>query len=111
MTDFSFTELLPLGPDTTTYRKLDVEGVSTIEAAGRTFLTVEPQVLTTLASEAMHDIAHFLRTEVTTDPNGIKTTTTIVASPPVPDTHENRARYGGPNSGGKLKAEEPPVGK
>ena len=51
------------------------------------------------------------RTEVTTDPNGIKTTTTIVASPPVPDTHENRARYGGPDSGGKLKAEERPVGK
>jgi fumarate hydratase class I len=62
VTDFSFTELLPLGPDTTTYRQLDLEGVGTIEAAGRTFLTVEPQVLTALASEAMHDIAHYLRT-------------------------------------------------
>ena len=51
MTDFAFTELLPLGPDATTYRKLDIEGVSTVEAAGHTFLTVEPQVLTALAGQ------------------------------------------------------------
>jgi fumarate hydratase class I len=61
MTDFTHTELLPLGPDATTYRKLEVEGVSSVEAAGHTFLQVEPQVLTTLAAEAMHDIAHYLR--------------------------------------------------
>ena len=28
---------------------------------GRTFLTVEPEVLRALTDEAMHDIAHFLR--------------------------------------------------
>jgi fumarate hydratase class I len=61
VTDFDFTELLPLGPDATTYRKLDVGGVSTIEAAGRTFLHVEAATLTALAAEAMHDIAHYLR--------------------------------------------------
>ena len=61
MTDFSYTELLPLGPDATTYRKLDVDGVSTIEAAGHTFLQVAPEALTALAAEAMHDIAHYLR--------------------------------------------------
>ena len=61
MSDFTFTELLPLGPDATTYRKLDIDGVSTLEAAGRTFLQVEPRVLTELAGAAMHDIAHFLR--------------------------------------------------
>ena len=61
MSDFSHTELLPLGPDANTYRKLDVEGVSTLEAAGHTFLQVEPQVLTALDAEAMHDIAHYLR--------------------------------------------------
>jgi len=61
MTEFAFTELLPTGPDPTAYRKLEIEGVGTIEAAGRTFLTVEPGVLTALAGEAMHDIAHFLR--------------------------------------------------
>jgi fumarate hydratase class I len=61
MTDFTFTELLPLGPDATTYRKLDLDGVGTLEAGGHTFLTVEPGVLTALAAEAMFDIAHFLR--------------------------------------------------
>ena len=61
MTDFTHTELLPLGPDATTYRRLEVDGVSTIDAAGHAFLQIEPQVLTTLAAEAMHDIAHYLR--------------------------------------------------
>jgi fumarate hydratase class I len=61
VTDFSFTELLPLGPDATTYRKLDLDGVSTFEAQGHTFLSVEPRVLTELTAIAMHDIAHFLR--------------------------------------------------
>jgi hypothetical protein len=52
------------------------------------------------------------RTEQTTDPTtGVKTTTTVIASPPVPDTKENRARYGGPDSKGKLTKEEPPVGR
>ncbi|MEO6988526.1 MAG: fumarate hydratase [Aquihabitans sp.] len=61
MADFMHTELLPLGPDATTYRRLDIDGVSTVEAAGHTFLKVEPRVLTELAEVAMHDIAHFLR--------------------------------------------------
>ena len=61
MPDFTYTPLLPTGPDATSYRKLTDEGVGTLEAAGRTFLTVEPQVLTDLAAEAMHDIAHYLR--------------------------------------------------
>ena len=46
MTDLAFTELLPLGPDDTPYRLLTTDGVSTVEAAGRTFLQVEPEVLT-----------------------------------------------------------------
>ncbi len=62
MSDFDFTELLPLAADATTYRRLDIDGVSTLEAGGHRFLTVEPGVLTALASEAMHDIAHYLRT-------------------------------------------------
>ena len=61
MTEFAFTELLPTGPDPTSYRRLDHLEVGTVEAAGRTFVTVEPEVLTALAAEAMHDIAHFLR--------------------------------------------------
>ncbi len=61
MSHFDFTELLPLGPDATTYRKLTSDHVSTFEAAGRTFLKVEPEALTLLARTAMADIAHLLR--------------------------------------------------
>ena len=59
--EFTHTDLLPLGPDATTYRALDIGGVGTVEAAGHTFLTVEPETLTGLAAQAMHDIAHYLR--------------------------------------------------
>ena len=61
MPDFQFTELLPLGEDTTTYRKLTSEGVSTFEAAGQSFLKVEPEALRLLTATAMHDVAHYLR--------------------------------------------------
>jgi fumarate hydratase class I len=61
MTDLVFTELLPLGPDDTPYRLVTTEGISTVEAAGRTFLQVEPEALTLLTREAFRDIAHLLR--------------------------------------------------
>ncbi len=61
MPDFDFTELLPLGPDTTEYRKISDEGVSTFDAAGETFLKVEPDAISALTAEAMFDIAHYLR--------------------------------------------------
>jgi len=61
MSDAPYTELLPLGPDDTPYRLLTTEGVSTVEAAGRTFLQVEPEALTLLARTAFRDIAHWLR--------------------------------------------------
>lgn len=61
MTDFAFQELLPLGEDETTYRKLTGDFVSTFEAGGRTFLKVEPEALTMLSRTAMTDIAHLLR--------------------------------------------------
>ena len=62
MTDFTFTDLLPLGKDTTTeYRKLDIDGVASFDADGRTFLTVSPETITALTAEAMRDIAHLLR--------------------------------------------------
>ncbi|AXK37373.1 fumarate hydratase [Streptomyces armeniacus] len=53
--------MLPLGPDSTPYRLVTAEGVRTFEADGRTFLSVEPEALRTLAAEAMHDISHYLR--------------------------------------------------
>src|SRR5262249_46485569 len=54
--------LLPIGPDTTTYRRLTGDGVDVIDGpGGRRFLTVDPALLTLLTDTAMHDIAHFLR--------------------------------------------------
>ena len=60
-TDTPFSDLLPLGPDDTPYRLLTTDGVSTVEAAGRTFLQVDPEALTLLTSTAFRDIAHWLR--------------------------------------------------
>ena len=61
MADFVYSDLLPIGADTTTYRQLTTDGVSTLEVAGRRFLQVEPEALRLLTYEAMHDIAHYLR--------------------------------------------------
>ncbi|GAA1803218.1 fumarate hydratase [Planosporangium flavigriseum] len=62
MPEFAYAPLLPLGPDTTEYRLVTTEGVALVDGpGGRRFLTVEPEVLTRLTDEAMHDIAHFLR--------------------------------------------------
>ncbi|WP_116999762.1 fumarate hydratase [Desertimonas flava] len=58
-----FTELLPLGPDTTQYRLVTTEGVEQVETELGTFLKVDPAAITRLTAEAMHDIAHFLRTD------------------------------------------------
>ncbi|HEU0170468.1 MAG TPA: fumarate hydratase, partial [Acidimicrobiales bacterium] len=61
MTEFAYTELLPLGPDETTYRLVSSDGIGSFMAGGHRFLTVEPQVLTRLTALAMHEIAHYLR--------------------------------------------------
>jgi fumarate hydratase class I len=61
MPEFAYADLLPTGADDTPYRLLTADGVSTIEAAGRTFLQVEPEALRLLARTAMRDIAHLLR--------------------------------------------------
>ncbi|MEV0662534.1 fumarate hydratase [Actinomadura luteofluorescens] len=61
MPEFSYTDLLPLGPDETDYRLLTSDGVSTFEANGRTFLQVEPEALRLLTETAMRDVAHLLR--------------------------------------------------
>jgi fumarate hydratase class I len=59
--DADYQEVLPLGADVTPYRRLTTDHVRTFEAAGRTFLEVEPAALTLLAEAAMRDIAHLLR--------------------------------------------------
>jgi fumarate hydratase class I len=61
VTEFAYTELLPLGPDETTYRLVSSDGIGSFTAGGHRFLTVEPDVLTRLTALAMHEIAHYLR--------------------------------------------------
>jgi fumarate hydratase class I len=61
MSEFAFTELLSLGPDTTEYRLLTTDGVSTIDTAAGTFVHIQPEALTLITETAMRDIAHNLR--------------------------------------------------
>ena len=61
MADFDFTELFPLGPDTTKYRLITTDGVSTFDTPEGTFLKVDPSAIALLTSTAMRDIAHLLR--------------------------------------------------
>ena len=61
MPEFSYADLLPLGEDATSYRRLSGDGVTARSSFGRSFLEIEPRVLTGLTAAAMHDIAHLLR--------------------------------------------------
>ncbi len=61
MPEFNYEDLLPIGPDTTEYRLISTEGVSTFQAEGMEFLTVTPEAIALLTSEAIHDISHYLR--------------------------------------------------
>ncbi|CAN2175715.1 TtdA Tartrate dehydratase alpha subunit/Fumarate hydratase class I, N-terminal domain [Candidatus Nanopelagicaceae bacterium] len=63
MPDFSYSDLLPLGADTTKYRLVSKEGVSVVKLGDKEFLQVEPSALTLLTETAIHDISHYLRTE------------------------------------------------
>lgn len=63
MPNFSYSDLLPLGEDTTKYRLVSREGVSVVQLGDKEFLQVEPSALEKLTSEAIHDINHYLRAE------------------------------------------------
>ncbi len=63
MQEFVFSEIFPLGPDTTEYRLLSNDGVSEVETPLGTFLKVTPEAITLLTQTAMRDIAHLLRTD------------------------------------------------
>ena len=58
---FSYSDLLPLGEDSTKYRLLTKEGVSVKKHGDLEFLHVEPSALTALTEVAIHDISHYLR--------------------------------------------------
>ena len=61
MTDFVYTDMLPLAPDSTPYRLITTEGISTTTLGDREFLTIEPEAITALTFAAMRDISHLLR--------------------------------------------------
>ena len=61
MTEFKYTDLLPLGADRTQYRLISTEGISTVEVAGREFLQVSPAAIELLSFEAIKDSQHLLR--------------------------------------------------
>ncbi|CAB5241136.1 unannotated protein [freshwater metagenome] len=63
MPEFTYSDLLPIGADTTKYRNLGTEGVEVINLGGRDFLTIAPVALEKLSSTAIHDISHYLRAE------------------------------------------------
>ena len=58
---FSYSDLLPLGEDSTKYRLLTKDGVSVKKHGDLEFLHVEPSALSHLSEVAIHDISHYLR--------------------------------------------------
>jgi fumarate hydratase class I len=59
--EFVFTDLLPLGEDSTPYRLLTTDGVESVELGGRRFLSVSYDALRVLSATAIKDISHLLR--------------------------------------------------
>lgn len=61
MADMVYSEMFPLGPDTTDYRKITSDHVGMESFAGRKLLAIEPEAITSLAEHAFKDISHLLR--------------------------------------------------
>jgi fumarate hydratase class I len=67
--------MLPLGADTTNYRKLDIDGVTVIKHGDQEFLQVAPEAIAHLTETAIHDINHYLR------PDHLQQLANIMADP------------------------------
>jgi fumarate hydratase, class I len=61
MSEYQHHEMFPLGEDTTPYRKLTSNGVSTADFDGQEVLKIDPSALAMLAEVAMRDTSHLLR--------------------------------------------------
>ena len=79
MAEFQHQPLFELAADTTPYRKLTGEHVSTAEFEGQAVLRVAPEALERLTYEAMDDIAHLLR------PGHLRQLSQILADPEASD--------------------------
>ena len=58
---FAHTDVLPVGPDDTAYRRLQLPPGRVTAALGRTFLEIAPSTLTGLVRTAVQDVSHLLR--------------------------------------------------
>ena len=58
---FVYSPVFPLGANSTPWRRLDIIGLSTIVADGRTVLKIAPEALSELAFEAFRDVSQLLR--------------------------------------------------
>ena len=65
MSNFVYQDPLPLGPDTTSYRRLEgsEKYVSVEQFAGEDVLRVDPEALKVLARTAMREVSFLLRPE------------------------------------------------
>jgi len=61
MSDFHYQKPFPITKDTTKYRLLTTEYVSTVEVDGRKILKVDPKGLEMLSKEAFSDVSFYLR--------------------------------------------------
>jgi len=61
MVEFHYQVIFEHGPDTTAYRQLTSDYVSTTTFEGQEILKIAPDALALLAREAMDDVAHLLR--------------------------------------------------
>lgn len=59
--NFLYTPMFPLGPDSTPWRKLDIEGITAHSCDGQVVLRVKPEALSELAFQAFRDVSHLLR--------------------------------------------------
>ena len=62
MPDFKYTEILPLGEDQTTYRKISDSGFKLEKIGNYEFLSIDEDTIKKLTFEAIHDCQHYLRT-------------------------------------------------
>lgn len=75
MPDYVYQEIFELGDDSTDYRRLSDQHVSTAGFDGREMVKIEPEGLTLLAEQAFRDVAHLLR------PSHLKLLTRIINDP------------------------------